>query len=387
MRRNERLLAELRAHLKRLLKIKQVVESCIDAFRIMATESCKIAAFEDTIVKDLTIFDFVLALASSSERGIEAVHIYSIYVCVCVVISYFSLSIPLSLYFFFSKILLIMRSLKVTEQYLHLKNHTRTHTHTHTVNLPEIVHPALRYLSLVVGLRQRSACKQLVIGDGVYFALSCLQIHSGNAPLMSAALRLLVLAAKIDGDVTTGGPSPNHGVADAVSRVRLPPKHKTSKAALHKLKSKYTTQELKKKQKEGLEKFREEVESVGGSIGGPPKEKNKKKKNSSDIPSPSSTSIVSDEASVTSISGDGGGENEDEDEEDDGSLYSMLSKYNDQVTKTNYEVTDEDIDEEHDIGQVHPVEVCVEQFCYYIYKNTIYAYMFFWFIYTHVQKE
>jgi hypothetical protein len=135
---------------------------------------------------------------------------------------------------------------------------------------------------------------------------------------------------------------------------------------LQKLKSKYTTQELKKKQKEGLEKFREEVESVGGSIGGP-KEKKKKKKNSSDIPSPSpSSSIVSDGASVTSMSGEGSGENEDEndDEDDDGSLYSMLSKYNDQVTKTNYEVTDEDIDEEHDIGQVHPVEVCVEQFCY-----------------------
>jgi hypothetical protein len=94
MRRNERLLAELRAHLKRLLKVKQVVESCIDAFRIMATESCKIAAFEDTIVKDLTIFDFVLALASSSERGIE-VHITCVYVL-------------LFFFFFPAKIFLIM---------------------------------------------------------------------------------------------------------------------------------------------------------------------------------------------------------------------------------------------------------------------------------------
>jgi len=168
LRRNEMLLTSLRAHLKRLLKIKQVVESSIDAFRIMATESCKIAAFEDTIVKDLSIFDFILALASSMERASN----------------------------------------------------------------PDIVYPALRFMSLVVGLRQRPACKQLVLGNGVYFALSCLQVHSNNPQLMTSALRLLVLAARIDGDVTTGGPSPNHGVADAVSKVRLPPQHKTSKSAL-----------------------------------------------------------------------------------------------------------------------------------------------------------
>jgi hypothetical protein len=39
---------------------------------------------------------------------------------------------------------------------------------------------------------------------------------------MTASLRLLVVAAKVDGDAATGGPSSLFGVASRVTSVRLP---------------------------------------------------------------------------------------------------------------------------------------------------------------------
>ena len=83
--------------------------------------------------------------------------------------------------------------------------------------------PALRFMSLLVGLRLRPACKCLVLDGGVEFCLESLQRFRTSLPIITSALRLLVLAARVDGDEATGGPHPFHGVAKRVCAARLAP--------------------------------------------------------------------------------------------------------------------------------------------------------------------
>lgn len=52
--------------------------------------------------------------------------------------------------------------------------------------------PALRFLALTVGLRQRPACASLVANGGVELCLRTLMRHADDPTIMTAALRLLV---------------------------------------------------------------------------------------------------------------------------------------------------------------------------------------------------
>jgi hypothetical protein len=146
----------LRANLNRLKHLDAVVEATVDAFRIMAQASCVAVAVDDILVADLGVLTLVIGLA---------------------------------------------------QNYSHKRR-------------PCVVLPAIRFASLVVGLRMRPACEALVLGGGIDLSLGTLLRHQNAPPLLTAALRLLVLAARIDGDEATGGPHPLHGVASRVNAAK-----------------------------------------------------------------------------------------------------------------------------------------------------------------------